>query len=145
MRECISIHIGEAGIQVGNACWELYCLQHGIQVPTAYPILKLIFLLSFLNYRSIMVMIFQPDGKSTVDGGEIFFDSFFSETLTGKHVPRAVYVDLEPSAIDDVRTGAYRELFQPDQFITANEGAANSFARGRNSKSSLISPHYDVI
>ncbi|KAL6994221.1 hypothetical protein U1Q18_012329 [Sarracenia purpurea var. burkii] len=32
MRECISIHIGQAGIQVGNACWELYCLEHGIHV-----------------------------------------------------------------------------------------------------------------
>lgn len=32
MRECISIHIGQAGIQVGNSCWELYCLEHGIQV-----------------------------------------------------------------------------------------------------------------
>jgi hypothetical protein len=34
MRECLSIHIGQAGIQVGNACWELFCLEHGIQV---YP------------------------------------------------------------------------------------------------------------
>lgn len=25
-----SIHIGEAGIQIGNACWELFCLEHGI-------------------------------------------------------------------------------------------------------------------
>jgi len=31
MREVISIHIGQAGIQTGNACWELYCLEHGIQ------------------------------------------------------------------------------------------------------------------
>ena len=31
MREVISIHIGQAGVQVGNACWELYCLEHGIQ------------------------------------------------------------------------------------------------------------------
>lgn len=31
MREVVSIHIGQAGIQVGNACWELYCLEHGIQ------------------------------------------------------------------------------------------------------------------
>ncbi|KIH67265.1 hypothetical protein ANCDUO_02401 [Ancylostoma duodenale] len=29
-RECISIHIGQAGAQIGNACWELYCLEHGI-------------------------------------------------------------------------------------------------------------------
>ena len=31
MRECISIHIGQGGVQCGNACWELYCLEHGIQ------------------------------------------------------------------------------------------------------------------
>ena len=33
-RECISIHVGQAGCQIGNACWELYCLEHGIQVIT---------------------------------------------------------------------------------------------------------------
>jgi hypothetical protein len=32
MREVISIHIGQAGIQVGNACWELYCLGESSQV-----------------------------------------------------------------------------------------------------------------
>jgi hypothetical protein len=24
--------MGQAGIQTGNGCWELYCLEHGIQV-----------------------------------------------------------------------------------------------------------------
>ena len=28
--ECISVHLGQAGIQTGNNCWELYCLEHGI-------------------------------------------------------------------------------------------------------------------
>jgi hypothetical protein len=37
MREIISIHIGQAGIQVGNACWELYCLEHGIQPDGRMP------------------------------------------------------------------------------------------------------------
>jgi tubulin alpha len=31
MREVISVHIGQAGVQMGNACWELYCLEHGIK------------------------------------------------------------------------------------------------------------------
>ena len=31
MRECISVHVGQAGCQIGNACWELYCLEHGIE------------------------------------------------------------------------------------------------------------------
>ena len=31
VREIISIHLGQAGVQVGNACWELFCHEHGIQ------------------------------------------------------------------------------------------------------------------
>ena len=37
MREVIAIHIGQAGIQVGNACWELFCLEHGIQPDGQMP------------------------------------------------------------------------------------------------------------
>ena len=74
-RECISVHVGQAGSQIGNACWELYCLEHGIQ----------------------------PDGQmpsdKTIGGGDDSFNTFFSETGAGKHVPRAVFVDLEPTVI----------------------------------------------
>ncbi|KOX68198.1 Tubulin alpha-1C chain [Melipona quadrifasciata] len=110
-RECISIHIGQAGVQMGNACWELYCLEHGIQ----------------------------PDGQmpsdTTIGYGDDSFNTFFSETDSGKHVPRAVFVDLEPTvriydASDEVRTGTYRQLFHPEQLITGKEDAANNYARG---------------
>ncbi|NXO63345.1 TBA1C protein, partial [Phainopepla nitens] len=134
-RECISIHVGQAGVQIGNACWELYCLEHGIQ----------------------------PDGQmpsdKTIGGGDDSFNTFFSETGAGKHVPRAVFVDLEPTVIgeragggrrggagagggrwvltgpgavpaDEVRTGTYRQLFHPEQLITGKEDAANNYARG---------------
>jgi len=26
VREIILIHLGQAGVQTGNACWELFCL-----------------------------------------------------------------------------------------------------------------------
>ncbi|ORY91235.1 tubulin alpha-1B chain [Syncephalastrum racemosum] len=39
-------------------------------------------------------------------------------------------VDLEPTVIDEVRTGAYRQLFHPEQLITGKEDAANNYARG---------------
>ena len=32
MREVISLHVGQAGVQIGNACWELYTLEHGLSV-----------------------------------------------------------------------------------------------------------------
>ena len=67
--------------------------------------------------------------KST--GGDAdAFKTFFSETGAGKHVPRSVYLDLEPNVIDQVRTGTYRQLFHPEQLISGNEDAANNFARG---------------
>lgn len=60
---------------MGNACWELYCLEHGIQ----------------------------PDGMmpadTTLGAEDDSFNTFFSETNAGKHVPRAVFVDLEPTVI----------------------------------------------
>ncbi|KAH3715325.1 hypothetical protein DPMN_058031 [Dreissena polymorpha] len=92
MREVISIHVGQAGVQIGNACWELYCLEHGIS----------------------------PDGrldseKSAVSRGDDSFNTFFSETGNGKHVPRSLFVDLEPSVVDEVRTGKYRQLYHPEQ------------------------------
>ena len=75
MREVISIHIGQAGVQMGNACWELYCLEHGIQ----------------------------PDGMMPTDDSigvaDDSFNTFFSETSGGKHVPRAVFIDLEPTVV----------------------------------------------
>ncbi|CAI2349166.1 unnamed protein product [Caenorhabditis sp. 36 PRJEB53466] len=61
MREVISIHVGQAGVQIGNACWELYCLEHGIL----------------------------PDGTFLdADGSSGSLSTFFSDTGYGRHVPR---------------------------------------------------------
>uniref|UniRef100_A0A8I3WK59 Tubulin/FtsZ GTPase domain-containing protein n=1 Tax=Callithrix jacchus TaxID=9483 RepID=A0A8I3WK59_CALJA len=66
----------------------------------------------------------------TIGGGDDSFNTFFSETGAGKHVPRAVFVDLEPTVVDEVRTGTYRQLFHPEQLMTGKEDAANNYARG---------------
>merc|ERR1711937_650252 len=58
------------------------------------------------------------------------FNTFFSETSSGKHVPRSIMVDLEPTVVDEVRTGKYRQLYHPEQLISGKEDAANNFARG---------------
>jgi len=108
MRECILIHIGQAGVQLGNACWELFCLEHGIQ----------------------------PNGQKPSTGGDDnytdddSYGTFFTETGAGKFVPRCVFLDLEPTVIDEVRSGTYRSLFHPEQLISGKEDAANNYARG---------------
>ena len=71
----------------------------------------------------------KPDGRlmagspSVSDSG---FSTFFSETGAGKHVPRSLYIDLEPGVIDDVKSGTYRSLFHPETLITGKEDAANN-------------------
>ena len=62
---------------MGNACWELYCLEHG----------------------------FQPDGTIHANTAPQLTDSsfgtFFSETGAGKYVPRAIFLDLEPTVVGE--------------------------------------------
>merc|ERR1712227_1050391 len=104
MREVISVHIGQAGVQMGASCWELYCLEHNIAT----------------------------DGKllPSEEAKDDSFTTFYNETGTGNHVPRAIFVDLEPTVVDEVRTGKYGTMFHPEQMISGNEGAANNYARG---------------
>ncbi|RCN39685.1 hypothetical protein ANCCAN_14384 [Ancylostoma caninum] len=70
MREIVSLHVGQAGVQIGNACWELYCLEHGIQ----------------------------PDGimpaDQTVGVEDSSYNTFFSETQSGAFVD-----DFQPDYI----------------------------------------------
>jgi hypothetical protein len=90
-----------------------------------------------LTYRFCLQPDGQTSGDTTIGGGDDAFNTFFSETGAGKYVPRAVFVDLEPTVIDEVRTSAYRQLFHPEQLISGKEDAANNFARGHYTSNSL--------
>lgn len=49
-------------------------------------------------------------------------------------------MDLEPTVIDEVRTGSYRQLFHPEQLISGKEDAANNFARGHYTGNAFSPP-----
>ena len=63
----------------------------------------------------------QMPSDKTVGKCDDSFNTFFSETGAGKHVPRAIFVDLEPTVVDEVRTGTYKQLFHPEQLITGKQ------------------------
>merc|ERR1711953_1529687 len=93
------------GIQLGNAIWAQYCAEHKIF----------------------------PQGTMTAqdrENGDEYFLTFFEETSAGQFVPRNIYVDLEPTVIDDVRRGKMASMFHPEYLVNAKEDAANNFARG---------------
>ncbi|KAF2636733.1 tubulin-domain-containing protein [Massarina eburnea CBS 473.64] len=104
--EICHLHIGQAGTQLGNSAWELYLLEHGL-LADGRP---------------------DPDAKDLSEGGSN--ETFFTETSSGKYVPRSIFVDLDPSPIDEIRTGQYRQLYHPEMLISGKEDAANNYARG---------------
>ncbi|CAD8212104.1 unnamed protein product [Paramecium octaurelia] len=108
MREIITIQVGQGGIQVGNACWELFSLEHQIQ----------------LNGQMINQQVIEKDDA---------LRTFFSESDHQKLVPRTVFLDLEPTLIDQVKVGKFKEMFNPEQFISGKGGAAHNFGRGHYS------------
>jgi len=115
MREVISLHLGQAGVQVGNSCWELFCMEHNIAPDGTLKT--------------------PPPGAvassaSSGEGGA--FNTFFAETgqKDNKYVPRALFLDLEPTVIDEVRSGDYRQLYHSSNLISGKEDAANNYARG---------------
>ncbi|KAK5973685.1 hypothetical protein GCK32_008874, partial [Trichostrongylus colubriformis] len=109
-REVVSVHVGQAGVQIGNACWELLCLEHGIS----------------------------PDGKpfaheDMIDPGSE--QTFFSETFEGRYVPRATFADLEPTVIGkylriqvENRVAATSAVLHPrgPVFVEANQASSKS-------------------
>jgi len=106
-REVLTINVGQAGIQLGNSVWRQYSSEH----------------------------LICPDGQlhkssKEQEAANKYFTTFYEETGTGQYVPRNITVDLEPTVVDDVRTGVYQRMFHPEFLLNGKEDAANNFARG---------------
>ncbi|KAI9007638.1 beta-tubulin [Hyaloraphidium curvatum] len=103
MREIITVQVGQCGNQVGGKFWETICKEHAIN----------------------------PDGsfKGTALQKERI-NVFFQESTSGRYIPRSIAVDLEPGTMEATRAGPYGKLFRPDNFVTAQSGAGNNWAKG---------------
>jgi len=105
-REVLTVSVGQAGIQLGNRVWAQYCAEHTIDTQGKRPKDK--------------------DAKNS----DKYFTTFFEETGTGQFVPRNISVDLEPTVVDDIRSGDWAQMFHPEFLLNGKEDAANNFARG---------------
>ena len=105
MGELICLHIGQAGVQIGNSCWELFCIEHGIS----------------------------PSGEILKSSSDIGPSTLFSESISRKYTPRTVFVDLEPTVIDEILRGPYSSLHPPNQLISGKEDTGNLFPCGHYS------------
>jgi len=56
----------------------------------------------------------------------------------GRHMARAVLVDLEPGVVEKVRSGVGGRLFQPYNMVYAQSGAGNNWAKGHYTEGAEI-------
>lgn len=107
-REIIQLYVGQFGVQLASACWELFCLEHGILADG-----------TFCDYDD-----------TDNDSSALFGCYHCPRSNYFRCVPRVVLVDSEPTCIDEIRTGCYKDLFDPTSLISGKEDAASNFGKG---------------
>lgn len=105
MKEVISVNVGQAGIQLGSAIWELFSCEHGVS----------------------------PNGLLTSDQAQTneLTQTFFSIDSSGKHVPRAVFIDTDRNATDALLAGPYGDLVDSESVVGWNYNCSSLFSKGR--------------
>lgn len=108
-KEAIHIHFGQAGCQVGSACWELFCQEHQVGPDGRRPKLD-------------------PGAE-----GDMAFESFFQETPQGQYVPRAVFVDTDPTTRNEILfKSTHGRLFHPENIMAYKQDCHNNYFEGRS-------------
>lgn len=103
-REIITIGVGGAGCRAAHTFWRHILPEHHIL----------------------------PSGERVVNAGKADgFNSFFWETNAGQYVPRALFVDPDPSSLEAIRNDTYAAVFHEEYLVGGDGSEAKSFARGR--------------
>jgi tubulin beta len=120
MREIVHIQAGQCGNQIGAKFWEKMAMEHGIAQSGGY------------------------EGDNPLHLERI--NVYFNEGMGGRYVPRAVLTDLEPGTMDSIKSGAYGQIFRPDNFVHGQSGAGNNWAKGHYTEGAeLVDVIMDVV
>ncbi|CAG7820785.1 unnamed protein product [Allacma fusca] len=107
----IFIHVGQGGVQFGSAFWELLSLEHGLTKDGKF------------QRRNVFS---EPSGP--LASSNLKLNTFFMEGPQGRQVPRALFLDLDPTSIEGVRNK--NQIFNSNQLMSWKEDASSNYARG---------------
>lgn len=107
-REIITLQAGQCGNQIGSQFWEYLCREHGIA-------------------QDGTLEEYATEGMAG-DRKDVFFYQADDE----HYIPRAILVDLEPRVINNIMSGPYKSLYNPENIYsnTSGGGAGNNWAQG---------------
>jgi len=113
MREIVSIFVGQAGCHVGDTMMTLLARESGLD------------------------NIGLPDSADDVN------TSLFTETSSGCFTPRCVFLDSEPTAIDEIYAKSeIKQAYTSEFFISGDEDAKGCFAFAKFQSSKLLLPKF---
>lgn len=72
-------------------------------------------------------------------------DVFFYQSDDTRYVPRAILVDLEPRVIGNIMAGPYKNLYNPENVYSAQDGAGNNWAAGYGEGEKIADELMDMI
>ena len=104
MREIITLQVGQCGNRMGQNFWELISEEHNISHDGTHQ--------------------GQCDFKTEK------LDVYYDESFKSRHIPRAIFMDLEPGPIDSVQGSSLGRIFRPENFINGKNGSSNLWAKG---------------
>lgn len=120
-RSILSVHVGQCGNQIGADFWDGISAEHAID----------------------------PDGVYIGNKPEHQLERisvYYNQSAKGRYVPRACMIDLEPGVLHAIRASPRGKLFRPDNFISAQAGAANNWAKGHYTDGAeIVETCLDVI
>ena len=108
MREIVTLHVGQAGVQIAEPLWELYTAEHNIR----------------------------RDG--VCENATLGTKTLFSQAPDGHYKPRALFIDTEPDAVSRFRRTTAGNLCAPNQFVTGKESSASNASKGHYSSGKEI-------
>jgi len=104
MVEKISLHVGQAGVQIGYSVWSLLTYEEGIT----------------------------KRGFDEYAQDDVVHDVCFQEKADGKWIPRTMFLDSEKVVIDEKICGSdMGSIFAEEFQISCYEDSANCYARGK--------------
>ena len=126
MGEVITLHIGQAGVNIGEAFWEELIREHNLELHpegglwTGQP-----------RVTDPKVSYADNPGQSvSALTGHSHLHGFFQENSKGGFVPRSLFVDLDRTSIDAVKKGPLKGVFSPSHgFVAGNEDASDNYCR----------------
>lgn len=118
MREIIALEVGSCGINVGASFWREIAREHKLDFNGHYAL-----------------------KCAGVDDNDLKnIQVYFSESRTGRYVPRNLFVDLENKHLDGLLNTDIGPFFRPDSFFyESGLSGANNWARGYNGEGLKLS------